>query len=90
MKKFITMLVLSLCMAISAGAQEFVAPTRSSVVFTDTLTTYTYKKTNKTYVVYKSKSNAYYIWKLSKRTNKLYKMYLPKEVQIKMGRQYND
>ena len=90
MKKFITMLILSSCMAISAGAQEFVAPSRSSVAFTDTTTTYTYKMTDKTYKVFNSKSGAFYIWKISKKTNKLYKMYLPKEVQIKMGRQYKD
>lgn len=90
MKKFITMLVLSLYMAIPVNAQEFVAPSHSSVAFTDTTTTYTYKMTDKTYKVFKSKTGAFYIWKMSKKTNKPYKMYLPKEIQIKMGRQYKD
>lgn len=29
-----------------------------------------------------------YVWKTSKKTNKKYRMYLPKEIQIKMGRKY--
>lgn len=43
---------------------------------------------NKTYNVFKSKSGAYYIWKTSKKTGKLYKRYLPKDAQIKLGRKY--
>lgn len=88
MKKYLSIVVLLLVVAISAQAQEFVAPTRASVVFKDTTTTYTYKITDKTYKVFKSKSGAFYIWKVSKKTNKPYKMYLPKEIQIKMGRKY--
>lgn len=88
MKKYLSIVVLLLVVAISAQAQEFVAPARTSVAFTDTTTTYTYKMTDKTYKVFKSKSGAFYIWKVSKRTNRQYKMYLPKEIQIKMGRKY--
>ena len=43
---------------------------------------------DKVYKVYKSRNNAFYIWKVSKRSGKLYKNYLPKEIQIKMGRKY--
>ena len=76
-------------MTICAYAQEFTASTRkSSTQFTDTTTTYTYKYPEKTYNVYVSHNGAYYIWKISKKTNKPYKYYLPKEVQIKMGRKY--
>lgn len=74
---------------INVGAQEFVAPTRkSNTQYTDTTTTYTYRYSEKVYNVYISRNGAYYIWKISKRTNKPYKYYLPKEIQIKMGRKY--
>ena len=77
-------------MTICAYAQEFIAPTRkSNTQFTDTTTTYTYKCPDKTYNVCVSRNGAYYIWRISKKTNKPYKYYLPKEVQIKMGRKYN-
>lgn len=70
-------------------AQEFTAFIRkNSTQFTDTTTTYTYKYPEKIYDVYVSRNGAYYIWKISKKTNKFYKYYLPKEVQIKMGRKY--
>ena len=76
-------------MTICAYAQEFTAPIRkSNTHFTDTTTTYTYKCPEKTYNVYVSRRGTYYIWKISKKTNKPYKYYLPKEVQIKMGRKY--
>ena len=42
----------------------------------------------KIYNVYVYRNGAYYIWKISKRTNKPYKYYLPKDIQIKMGRKY--
>lgn len=74
--------------SLQVGAQEFVAPTRGTSTNVDSTTTYTYKMTDNTYKVYKSKSGAYYVWKTSKRTNKKYRMYLPKEIQIKMGRKY--
>ena len=88
MKKMI-MLLMSSIMTICAYAQEFIAPAhKSSTQFIDTTTTYTYKRPEKTYNVYVSRRGAYYIWKISKKTNKPYKYYLPKEVQIKMGRKY--
>ena len=88
MKKIIIFIILSI-MTICTYAQEFTAPVRkSSTQVTDTITTYTYKRPEKTYNVYVSRRGAYYIWKISKKTNKPYKYYLPKEVQIKMGRKY--
>uniref|UniRef100_A0AAU8MJ25 Uncharacterized protein n=1 Tax=Geladintestivirus 6 TaxID=3233138 RepID=A0AAU8MJ25_9CAUD len=88
MKKTIIFLILSI-MTICTYAQEFVAPVRKrGTQFTDTTTTYTYKCPEKTYNVYVSHGGAYYIWKISKKTNKSYKYYLPKEIQIKMGRKY--
>lgn len=76
-------------MTICANAQEFTAPTRKrGTQFTDTTTTYTYKCPENTYKVFVSKNGAYYIWKISKKRNKPYKYYLPKDIQVKMGRKY--
>ena len=36
------------------------------------------------------KTGAFYIWKVSKKTNKKYKYYLPKDVQKQMGREYKE
>lgn len=84
------MLVVSFFMVLSAGAQEFVAPSRSSVSFTDSITTFTYKISDNSYKVYKSKNLSFYIWKTSKKTNKLYKYYLPKDIQEEMKKKYNE
>lgn len=88
MKKFIICLIMSIGLALSVGAQEFVAPSKGVKQFTDTTTTYTYKMPDKTYNVYKSKNGCYYIWRISKKTGKPYKSYLPKEIQKQMGRKY--
>lgn len=88
MKNIIIFLLLFFA-TINVGAQEFVASThKNNTQYTDTTTTYTYRCSEKVYDVYVSRNGAYYIWKISKRTNKLYKYYLPKEIQIKMGRKY--
>lgn len=90
MKKIISILsVICLCATISA--QTFKAPAKNSnrEAYTDTTTTYKYEMVDKTYDVYKSKKGALYIWKKSSKSGKLYKMYLPKEIQIKMGRKYD-
>lgn len=86
----IFVLILYIAVICCCCAQEFCAPTRNRTQFTDTTTTYTYKCPNKTYKVYVSRTGAYYIWKVSKRTNKVYKMYLPKDIQIAMGRKYTN
>ena len=80
--------ILTIASIAVCNAQEFNAPSRHKAVFTDTTTTYTYRMTYKVYKVYKSRNNAFYIWKVSKRSGKHYKNYLPKEIQIKMGRKY--
>ncbi len=74
--------------SLQVSAQQFVAPTKHSTSNVDSTTTYTYKITDDIYKVYKSRTGAYYVWKTSKKTNKKYRMYLPKEIQIKMGRKY--
>ena len=69
--------------AASAKGENFKAPTKQTVVFTDTTTNHTYQIKNKIYSVYKSKNGKFYIWRTSKN-NKKYKQYLPKEVQAKI------
>ena len=86
MKKILS-LIFAMVVVLTANAQTFKAPTTK--VYTDTTTTFTYQMPDKVYKVYKSKSGAFYIWKVSKKTGRLYKMYLPKEIQIQMGRRYN-
>lgn len=78
--------VLFACISLTMDAQAFKAPSHKA--FTDTTTTFTYEVSNNVYKVYKSKSGAFYIWRTSKKTGRLYKSYLPKEVQIQMGRKY--
>ena len=86
MKKILS-LIFFFFLVLTANAQTFNVPTAK--VYTDTTTTFTYQMPDKVYKVYKSKSGAFYIWKVSKKTGRLYKMYLPKEIQIQMGRRYN-
>ena len=90
MKKIILSFVLLIGLAVSVSAKDYVAPTRQSVEYTDSTTTDTYTINNTKYNVYKSKSGAFYIWKTSKKTGKKYKYYLPKDIQIQMGRKYKE
>lgn len=89
MKKLFAMLLLVLSISVVASADNFTAPTKEKSVYTDTTTTHTYEIKNIKYNIFKSKSGVYYIWKTSNKTNKKYKYYLPKEIQIKLGRKYN-
>ena len=88
MKKLTLLLVMVLGVSLQAGAQQFVAPTKHSTSNVDSTTTYTYKMSDNIYKVYKSRTGAYYVWKTSKKTNKKYRIYLHKKIQIKMGRKY--
>lgn len=87
MRKLFSFVASVLIASVSLSAQEFSAPSKT-VSYADTTTTYTYRIKADTFKVYKSKSGAFYIWKVSKKTGKKYKYYLPKEIQIKMGRKY--
>ena len=89
MKKLFAMLLLVLSISVIASADNFTVPTKEKSVYTDTTTTHTYEIKNIKYDIFKSKNGAYYIWKTSNKTNKKYKYYLPKEIQIKLGRKYN-
>ena len=83
MKKSIVLLFV-LFTTLTINAQAFKAPNKCQV---DTTTTYQIDQS--VYKVYKSKSGAFYIWKMSKKTGKPYKYYLPKEIQIQLGRRYS-
>lgn len=88
--KLFAILIVALFVSLSVDAENFKAPNKQSVEYTDSTTNHTYEIKDIKYKVYKSKKGAYYIWKTSSKTNKPYKMYLPKEVQIKMGRKYKE
>lgn len=75
-------------LSITVGAKDYVPTKRQSVVNTDSTTNDTYTISSVKYPVFKSKYGAFYIWKTSKRTGKKYKYYLPKDIQIQMGRVY--
>lgn len=87
MKKITIILVMAF-MSLPIIAQNFVATKKSRQAFTDTTTSYTYQIEATKYPVFKSKNKAFYIWKVSKKSGKTYKYYLPKDIQIKMGRTY--
>lgn len=90
MKRVLSILILLVGLTVSVSAKDYVAPTRKSVEYTDSTTTDTYTINKEKYNVYKSKSGAFYIWKTSKKTSKKYKYYLPKNIQIQMGRKYKE
>lgn len=90
MRKLFAILLMSLFMTLTVGAEDFKAPRKQLVEYTDTTTNHTYEIDNIKHSVFKSKSGAFYIWKTSKKTGKKYKYYLPKEIQIKMGRKYDE
>jgi len=89
MKKIMT-LIAFIAISIATNAQMFEAPKKAQTVFTDTTTTFTYKN-NKGEIckVFKTKKGAYYYYSAKNKTNTLRKYYVPKEIQIKMGRKYD-
>lgn len=90
MKRILIALLLTLALSITVSADNFKAPERQTTQYTDTTTNHTYEIKDIKYPIFKSKSGAFYIWKTSKRTNKKYKYYLPKDVQKQLGRKYSE
>ncbi len=88
MRKVFLIMLLLVGLSITVGAKDYVSTKRQSVINTDSTTTDTYTISSIKYPVFKSKSGAFYIWKTSKKTGKKYKYYLPKDIQIQMGRVY--
>ncbi len=88
MRRVFLIMLLLVGLSITVGAKDYVPTKRQSVVNTDSTTTDTYTISSVKYPVFKSKSGAFYIWKTSKKTGKKYRYYLPKDIQIQMGRVY--
>ena len=85
MKYFITLLVaLSMSVASYAGVVRYgdTFSVETTSVNQDTKTKYTWQdKDGNIYPIYISKKGACYVIKISKKTDKEYKYYLPKDVQ---------
>lgn len=87
MKKLLTIIALFMC--ITANAQQFEAPAKKvKTEWKDSTTSFTYK-TNKGEVckVFVSRRGSYYYYTKNKK-GELRKYYVPKDIQIKMGRKY--
>lgn len=90
MKKILLVIAVLVAFGISK-ADNFKAPTktRQSIAFTDTTTNHTYEIDEIKYPIFTTKNGAFYIWKTSKKTGKKYKYYLPKDIQVQLGRKYD-
>lgn len=88
MRKLILFMLLVLGVSITSKADDYRPLKKQSVVFTDSTTKDNYIINDIKYPIFKTKTGAFYIWKTSKKTNKKYRYYLPKEIQIQMGRVY--
>lgn len=89
MKKIITFIAF-IAISIACNAQMFEAPKKTQTEWKDSTTTFTYK-TNKGEVckVFVSRKGSYYYYSAKNKTNTLRKYYVPKDIQIKMGRKYD-
>lgn len=89
MKKIMTILAF-IAISIACNAQMFEAPKKAKTEWKDSTTSFTYK-TNKGEVckVFVSRRGSYYYYSAKNKTNTLRKYYVPKEIQIKMGRKYD-
>lgn len=89
MRKIITIIAF-MAISIACNAQMFETPKKAKTEWKDSTTTFTYK-TNKGEVckVFVSKRGSYYYYSAKNKTNTLRKYYVPKEIQIKMGRKYD-
>lgn len=67
--------------ACSPESKTFYAPTKEKVEFTDSTTAHEYVIQDDKYPIFKTKKGRYYIWRMSKESGKLYKYYIPKEIQ---------
>lgn len=88
MKRIFLSLLLIVGLSINASCEDYHPRKKATVEFKDSITKDTYTIQNVKYSVFKSKNGAFYIWKISKRTGKKYKYYLPKYIQEQIGRVY--
>lgn len=90
--KRIIFIVSLLALTLTSFAQNFNAAdyeVRTIKVEEAERTEYTYTIKGVVYPIYKSKKGAFYIVRTSKN-GKQYRQYLPKELQIKLGRKYDN
>jgi hypothetical protein len=89
MRKIMTILAF-IAISIACNAQMFEAPKKAKTEWKDSTTSFTYK-TNKGEVckVFVSRRGSYYYYSAKNKTNTLRKYYVPKDIQIKMGRKYD-
>lgn len=92
MKKLILSLLFIGIISLISSAEVYEAPekSRKQTEFTDTITNDIYRIKDKDYPLFKSKNNRFYIWKVSNRTNKKYKYYVPKEIQEQIEKDKNN
>ena len=88
MKKLVSIIAF-IATSLVANAQLFEAPKKAKTEWKDSTTTFTYK-TNKDEIckVFVSRRGSYYYYSSKNKTNTLRKYYVPKDIQIKMGRKY--
>ena len=88
MKKLVSIIAF-IATSLVANAQMFEAPKKTQTEWKDSTTTFTYK-TNKGEVckVFISRRGSYYYYSKNKK-GELRKYYVPKEIQVKMGRKYD-
>lgn len=86
MKQFILSLIICVCGLCPAHANNV---TQIGNVFkvekvSDSITPYFYEIDGVNYPIYRSSNGSFYIKRISKKTGKEYKTYLPKEVQERL------
>lgn len=84
MKQFILSIIICLCGIIPTQAKVVkdgnVFKTEKSTTL-DEFTGYYYEIDGVNYMIFRTKNNSFYVNRISKKTGKYYKHYLPKEVQ---------
>jgi len=94
MKRFLVFIIGVLVASVSLSAQSFVrndkvySSVKAETKSKDVNTGFTWKDSKgETYEIYITSNNACYIWRISKKTGKKYKMYLPKDVSADIAYQ---
>lgn len=90
MKQFILSLIICVCGFCSIHAKPVtqIGNVFKAETISDSLTPYFYEIDGVNYPIYKSSNGAFYIKRISKKTGKEYKFYLPKEIQNKLKQIY--
>lgn len=89
MKHFILAILICFCVTTQANViqQGNVFKTEKSIAL-DEFTGYYYEIDGINYMIFKSKNDSFYVNRISKKTGKTYKFYLPKYIQEKLKKLY--